>query len=93
MKNNGLDFKHKEVINVSDGRRLGFVQDVKAELGSGIITSIVVPGSSNFLTFLVVIILWLFLGLLLNVLVMMLFWLSCNFYFHIRLICAIALFF
>ncbi len=29
MKNNGLDFKHKEVINVSDGRRLGFVQDVK----------------------------------------------------------------
>ena len=48
MKNNGLDFKHKEVINVSDGRRLGFVQDVNAELGSGIITSIVVPGSSNF---------------------------------------------
>lgn len=43
MKNNGLDFKHKEVINVSDGRRLGFVQDVNAELGSGIITSIVVP--------------------------------------------------
>lgn len=51
MKNNGLDFKHKEVINVSDGRRLGFVQDVKAELGSGIITSIVVPGSSNFFNF------------------------------------------
>lgn len=51
MKNNGLDFKHKEVINVSDGRRLGFVQDVNAELGSGIITSIVVPGSSNFFNF------------------------------------------
>ena len=51
MKNNGLDFKHKEVINVSDGRRLGFVQDVNAELGSGIITSIVVPGSYNFFNF------------------------------------------
>lgn len=51
MKNNGLDFKHKEVINVSDGRRLGFVQDVNAELGSGIITSIVVPGSSHFFNF------------------------------------------
>ena len=51
MKNNGLDFKHKEVINVSDGRRLGFVQDVNAELDSGTITSIVVPGSSNFFNF------------------------------------------
>ena len=51
MKNKGLDFKHKEVINISDGRRLGFVQDVNAELGSGIITSIVVPGSSSFFNF------------------------------------------
>ncbi len=48
MKNNGLDFKHKEVINITDGSRLGFVQDVNAELGSGVITSIVVPGSSKF---------------------------------------------
>ena len=47
MKNNGLDFKHKEVINISDGRRLGFVQDVNAELDSGTITSIVVPGNSK----------------------------------------------
>lgn len=51
MKNSGLDFKHKEVINISDGRRLGFVLDVNAELGSGIITSIVVPGSSSFFNF------------------------------------------
>ncbi len=36
----GLDFKHKEVINVTDGRRLGFVQDVNADLTTGIITSI-----------------------------------------------------
>ena len=26
MGQKGLDFKHKEVINISDGKRLGFVQ-------------------------------------------------------------------
>jgi len=43
----GLDFKHKEVINITDGRRLGFVQDVTANLETGIITSIIVPGSAK----------------------------------------------
>ena len=47
MGNKGLDFKHKEVINIVDGRRLGFVQDVTANLGTGIITSIIVPGSNK----------------------------------------------
>ena len=26
----GLDFKHKEVINIKDAKRLGFVQDVSS---------------------------------------------------------------
>lgn len=43
MGNKGLDFKHKEVINITDAKRLGYVQDVNAELDSGTITSIVVP--------------------------------------------------
>ena len=43
----GLDFKHKEVINITDGKRLGFVQDVTANLETGIITSIIVPGSAK----------------------------------------------
>lgn len=43
MKNQGLDFKHKEVINITDARRLGFVQDVTADLQTGTITSIIVP--------------------------------------------------
>ena len=30
-----------------DGKRLGFVQDVTADLESGIITSIIVPGNSK----------------------------------------------
>lgn len=47
MENKGLDFKHKEVINISDGKRLGYVQDVCADLETGMITAIIVPGSSN----------------------------------------------
>ena len=43
----GLDFKHKEVINIKDAKRLGFVQDVTADLETGTIKSIIVPGSSN----------------------------------------------
>ena len=45
----GLDFKHKEVINITDGRRLGFVQDVTANLETGMITSIIVPGNTKVL--------------------------------------------
>ncbi len=48
MNNKGLDFKHKEVINIVDGKRLGFVQDVTANLETGIITSIIVPGNNKF---------------------------------------------
>ena len=47
MGDNGLDFRHKEVINIKDGRRLGCVQDVCADLQTGIITSIIVPGGNN----------------------------------------------
>ena len=47
MGDKGLDFKHKEVINISNGKRLGFVQDVCADLETGTITSIIVPGSNK----------------------------------------------
>ena len=49
MNDRGLDFKHKEVINIKDGKRLGLVQDVCAELNSGKITSIIVPGNNKIL--------------------------------------------
>ena len=45
----GLDFKHKEVINITDGKRLGFVQDVTADFKTGTITNIIVPGNNKFL--------------------------------------------
>ena len=38
----GIDFRQKEVINVKDGKMLGFVIDVDAELANGAIKSIVV---------------------------------------------------
>lgn len=47
MGGKGLDFKHKEVINIKDGKRMGFVQDVCADLESGSITSIIVPGNNK----------------------------------------------
>ena len=47
MNKKGLDFKHKEVINICNGKRLGYVQDVCADLETGKITSIIVPGETN----------------------------------------------
>ena len=47
MGDKGLDFKHKEVININDAKRLGYVQDVTADLKTGVITSIIVPGSNK----------------------------------------------
>ena len=38
------DLNCKEVICVSDGRRLGFVSDARVELPQGNIVAIVVPG-------------------------------------------------
>ena len=42
-----LTFKQKEVINLNDGKRIGYVQDVEADFESGEITAIVVPGTSK----------------------------------------------
>lgn len=51
MQDKGLDFKHKEVININNGKRLGYVQDVCADLETGMITSIIVPGSNKIMSF------------------------------------------
>jgi len=37
------DLRDKEVINISDGRKLGFVDDVEVDVVSGRLVSIVVP--------------------------------------------------
>ena len=38
------DFKFKEVVNLSDGQRLGFVCDALLDIGTGRILALIVPG-------------------------------------------------
>lgn len=38
------DFKQKEVINMHDGRRLGFVSDVEVNMEDGKLEAIIIPG-------------------------------------------------
>ena len=43
------DFKNKEVINIRDGKRLGYVCDVEVDIHEGVLKSIVVPGGGKWL--------------------------------------------
>ena len=47
--NKASDFRQKEVINICDGKRLGFVCDVDIDMNTGKLNSIIIPGSSGFL--------------------------------------------
>ncbi|HEY8350789.1 MAG TPA: YlmC/YmxH family sporulation protein [Clostridiales bacterium] len=49
--NRSSDFRQKEVINVSDGRRLGFVSDVEIDLEQGKVEAIILPGVGRLLGF------------------------------------------
>lgn len=50
MSKKGLDFRHKEVININNGKKLGVVQDVCADLTTGNIISIIVPGENRLMS-------------------------------------------
>lgn len=43
------DLRQKEVINISDGKRLGFVSDVEINFAAGYIEAVIVPGKGGFL--------------------------------------------
>ena len=43
--------KNKEVINIADGRSLGFVYDIEVDLEKGVIDGIVIPGQRGFMSF------------------------------------------
>lgn len=43
----GIDLKQREVININNGKILGFVVDINAELGDGSIKNIVVAGTGK----------------------------------------------
>ena len=42
------DLKYKEVVNVCDGKVLGFVSDLEFDISKGIICAIIVPGPVKF---------------------------------------------
>ncbi len=43
------DFRQKEVVNLNDGKRLGFVYDVEINMESGSVEAIIVPGTGKIL--------------------------------------------
>lgn len=45
------ELKSREVVNISDGRRLGLIADMEIDVASGEIRAIVVPGPSRLLRF------------------------------------------
>ena len=47
----GLDFKQKEVINVNDGKILGYVVDVNANFEKGEIKEIIVANNNKLINF------------------------------------------
>ena len=53
MKQKGMDFKHKEVISIRSGRRLGFVQDVCADLETGAILQLLYQVEKNWRVYLI----------------------------------------
>ena len=48
MCNRISSLRCKEVVNVCDGARLGFVSDVEIELPGGRVTALIVPGPCRF---------------------------------------------
>ena len=42
------DMRCKEVINVKDGQRLGFISDVEVEIPEGQVCALIVPGPCRF---------------------------------------------
>lgn len=43
--------RQKEVININNAQRLGFVSDVEVSLSGGVIESIIVPGKAKLFNF------------------------------------------
>ncbi len=51
QKHKAGELRQKEVINISDAKRLGFVADVEVSLEHGAIEAIIVPGKSKLFNF------------------------------------------
>jgi len=45
------ELRQKEIINISDGKRLGFVSDIEINMETGTIEAIIIPSESKFFRF------------------------------------------
>lgn len=45
------DLKNKEVVNICDGRRLGFVNDAEIDIECGRLISLIMPSESKIFSF------------------------------------------
>ena len=50
--NRASTFRHKEVIDISTGNRLGFMADIDVDLEQGRVNAIIIPGKRRFFGFL-----------------------------------------
>ena len=48
MARRSSDFRQKEVISITEGKRMGFVSDVEIDFERGVIEAIIIPGPSRF---------------------------------------------
>lgn len=46
---NAANIKDREVINIRDGKKIGYVADIEIDFENGKITSIIIPGEGKFL--------------------------------------------
>jgi YlmC/YmxH family sporulation protein len=44
-----LDLRQKQVINITDGKRLGYVYDIEMDLSNGKVDSLIIPGEGKIL--------------------------------------------
>ena len=44
MECRGFELRCKEIINITDGSRMGYVGDIMVDLGEGKVTALVIPG-------------------------------------------------
>ena len=48
MARRSSDFRQKEVISITEGKRMGYVSDVEIDFERGVIEAIIIPGQSRF---------------------------------------------